>query len=400
MSILADRLGKIKPSATLAVTQKAAELKAEGHDIIGLGAGEPDFDTPLHICNAAKKAIDNGETRYTAVAGTLKLRQAICDKFKRENHMDFTPEQITVGCGGKQTIYNAMVATLNEGDEVLIPAPYWVSYPDITLLCGGNPVIINTKEENRFKLQPQELEQYITAKSKWLILNSPSNPTGIGYTKDDLLAIAEVVRKHEHLWVMVDDIYEHLIYGDYKFYSLLEVAPDLANRTLTLNGVSKAFAMTGWRVGYAAGPVEVIKAMNKVQSQSSTHTSSVSQAAALAALSEPMDFIEEWKVAFWQRANLIVELVNQAQGLSVTLPDGAFYIYPSCKGVIGKKTPSGKIIADDLDFAAYLLEEEKVAVVPGSAFGLSPYFRISYATSAENLQKAGERIIKACAKLV
>ncbi len=399
MSIIADRMNAIQPSPTLAITQKAAELKAAGKDVIGLGAGEPDFDTPEHICAAAKAAIDAGQTRYTAVAGTLPLRQAICDKFKRENGLDFTPEQIQVACGGKQNIFNALVATLNPGDEVVIPAPYWVSYPDITIVAGGKPVIVPTQEEHNFTLQPQDLAAAINNKTKWLILNSPSNPTGSGYTLDDFKAIAEVLRAHPHVWVMTDDMYEHLTYGDYKFVTFLQAAPDLKDRTLTLNGLSKAFAMTGWRVGYAAGPVEVIKAMNKLQSQSSTHTSSISQAAALEALTKPLDFLKERNAVFAERMEIAVRMLGEAQGLTARKPDGAFYVYPNCSGVIGKKTPADDIINNDSDFAAYLLEYVGVAVVPGVAFGLSPYFRISYALDTDKLIEACTRIQKACADL-
>ncbi len=399
MSIVSKRVQAVKPSPTLSVTQKAAELKAAGKDVIGLGAGEPDFDTPAHICEAGAKAIDAGQTRYTAVAGTIELRKAICEKFKRENNLTYTPEQIQVACGGKQNIFNAVMASVNPGDEVIIPAPYWVSYPDIVIIAEGKPVVIETKKEDGFRLQPQALEAAITPKTKWLILNSPSNPTGAAYREDDLKALAEVLRKYPHIWVMTDDMYEHITYGDYQFVSFAQVAPDLYERTLTLNGVSKAFAMTGWRVGYAAGPVELIKAMNKIQSQSSTHTSSVSQAAAVAALTGDMDFIEERKAIFEKRAQLVVQMINEVEGLSVEMPEGAFYVYPDCSALMGKKTPSGQVIENDTDFATYLLESQGVAVVPGVAFGLSPYFRISYATSTEALTEACLRIQKACSDL-
>ncbi len=400
MSIVADRMNAIQPSPTLAITQKAAELKAAGKDVIGLGAGEPDFDTPSHICAAAKVAIDQGKTRYTAVAGTLELRKAICEKFQRENGLDFTPDQIQVACGGKQNIFNAILASVNVGDEVIIPAPFWVSYPDITIVAGGKPVLVSTDEKHNFVLQPDALEAAITDKTKWLILNSPSNPTGSGYTPQDFSALAEVLRKYPHVWVMTDDMYEHLIYGDFKFSTFLQAAPDLKDRVLTLNGVSKAFAMTGWRVGYAAGPVELIKAMNKLQSQSSTHTSSISQAAALEALTAPLDFLAERNKIFYERMRIAVDMVNQAKGLTARVPDGAFYIYPSCQGVIGKKSPSGTVINSDTDFASYLLEHVGVAVVPGVAFGLSPYFRISYALATDKLEEACRRIQKACADLL
>lgn len=400
MSIISNRLQAVKPSPTLSVTQKAAELKAAGRDVIGLGAGEPDFDTPAHICEAAAKAIEAGQTRYTAVAGTLELRKAICEKFKRENNLDYTPDQIQVACGGKQNIFNAIMASVNPGDEVIIPAPYWVSYPDITIIAEGKPVIVETTKENGFRLKAQDLEAAITPKTKWLILNSPSNPTGAAYRKEDIEALAEVLRKYPHVWIMTDDMYEHITYGDYQFVSFAEVAPDLYDRTLTLNGVSKSFAMTGWRVGYAAGPVELIKAMNKIQSQSSTHTSSISQAAALEALTGSMDFIKERNAVFEERAKLVVKMINEAEGLSVDMPEGAFYVYPNCSALMGKKTKEGKIIENDTDFATYLLESQGVAVVPGVAFGLSPYFRISYATSTEALTEACKRIQKACAELM
>ncbi len=399
MPIIADRMNAIQPSPTLAITQKAAELKAAGKDVIGLGAGEPDFDTPAHIGEAAKIAIDHGQTRYTAVAGTLELRKAICEKFKRENGLDFTEDQIQVACGGKQNIFNAILASVNPGDEVIIPAPYWVSYPDITIVAGGKPVLVETEEKHNFTLQPDAFEAAITDKTKWLILNSPSNPTGSGYTPQDFKALAEVLRKHPHVWVMTDDMYEHLTYGDFKFSTFLQAAPDLKNRVLTLNGMSKAFAMTGWRVGYAAGPAELIKAMNKLQSQSSTHTSSISQAAALKALTAPLDFLQERNDIFAERMRIAVDMVNQAEGLTARVPDGAFYIYPNCQGVIGKKTPSGNVINSDTDFASYLLEHVGVAVVPGVAFGLSPYFRISYALATDKLEEACRRIQKACADL-
>lgn len=399
MTIVSNQLQAIKPSPTLAVTQKAAELKAAGKDVIGLGAGEPDFDTPIHICDAAKKAIDAGQTRYTAVAGTLELRKAICAKFKRENGLDYTPDQIQVACGGKQNIFNALMASVNPGDEVIIPAPYWVSYPDITIMADGVPVFVETKKEDGFLLKAEALEAAITPKTKWIILNSPSNPTGAAYRKADLEALADVLRRHPQVWIMTDDMYEHLVYGDYEFVTMAQIAPDLYNRTLTLNGVSKAFSMTGWRVGYAAGPVELIKAMNNIQSQSSTHTSSISQAAALAALVGPMDFLKERNKIFAERAALVVKMINETDGLSVAMPEGAFYVYPDCSALMGKTTPDGKVINNDTEFATYLLESQGVAVVPGVAFGLSPYFRISYATSTEALTEACKRIQKACAAL-
>ncbi len=399
MPFIASRLSRIQPSPTIAVSAKARELKAAGKDVIGLGAGEPDFDTPAHIIEAAKAALDRGETRYTAVAGTPELRQAIVEKLKRDNGLDYTPEQISVGCGGKQNIYNALMATLDPGDEVIIPAPYWVSYPDITMLAEGEPVIVDCPAETGFRLTAQALEAAITPKTKWLILNSPSNPTGAGYSRDDMKALTDVLLRHEHVWVMTDDMYEHLVYDDFEFVTPAQVEPALINRTLTLNGVSKAYCMTGWRVGYAAGPDEIIKAMNKIQSQSTTHTASVSQAAAVAALNGPHDFIKENNAVFVERRDLVVSMLNETEGLTCAKPDGAFYVYPSCAGVIGKTTPDGKTIETDGDFVTYLLESEGVAAVQGAAFGLSPYFRISYATSTELLKEACLRIQRACAAL-
>ncbi len=399
MSIIAKRLSRVQPSATVAVSTKAKELKAAGHDVIGLGAGEPDFDTPAHIIEAAKAAMDRGETRYTAVPGTPELRQAICDKFKRDNGLIYTPDQIQVATGGKQNIFNAMVATLDPDDEVIIPAPYWVSYPDITLLCGGEPVIVPCSADNNFKLTAQDLEAAITPKSKWLILNSPSNPTGSAYTADDLKALADVLMRHPHVWVMTDDMYEHLIYDGFRFSTIAQVEPALMGRTLTLNGVSKAYCMTGWRIGYAGGPLDVIKAMNKVQSQSTTHATSISQAAAVAALNGPHDFIAEHNKEFVGRRDLVVSMLNQATGVTCATPEGAFYVYPGIAGLIGKKTPDGKTIETDEDFVTYILESEGVAAVHGAAFGLSPYLRISYATSTELLTDACQRIQRACAAL-
>ncbi len=400
MSFLASRLSLIKPSPTIAVTQKAADLKAQGRDVIGLGAGEPDFDTPQHVKDAAKKALDNGATKYTAIAGTLELRQAISAKFKRENKLDYAPDQITVGCGGKQVIYNAMMATLNPGDEVIIPAPYWVSYPDITILAEGKPVIVACREENNFKLSAADLERAITPKTKWLILNSPSNPTGAAYSKSELKALTDVLLRHPNVWVMTDDIYEHLVYDGFEFATVAEVEPKLMDRTLTINGVSKAYAMTGWRLGYAGGPKALIAAMNSIQSHSTTHTASVSQSATVAALNGPQEFLNEWRAAFKKRRDLVVSMLNQVPGLSCKIPEGAFYVYPSCAGLIGKKTPDGKVIASDSDFVTALLEAEGVAAVQGEAFGLSPYFRISYATSEKALEEACKRIHRFAASLV
>jgi len=398
MSILARRLAAIKPSPTIAITQKAAELKAAGRDVIGLGAGEPDFDTPEHIKMAAKVAIDAGETKYTAVAGTLTLRKAICAKFKRENDLEYTPDQITVGCGGKQVIFNAILATLDPGDTVVVPAPYWVSYPDIVRLAGGTPVIVPCGEENDFKLQPSELEAALTPRTKWLFLNSPSNPTGSTYTADDLKALAEVLLRHPDVWILSDDIYEHILYEG-KFTTIAQVEPRLQDRTLTLNGLSKAYAMTGWRVGYAGGPLVLIKAMNMIQSQSTTHTSSISQAASVVALNGSVDFLPAWQDSFLARRNRVVALLNEAQGITCRTPTGAFYVYPSCAGCIGKTSPDGMRITSDGDFVTALLDAEGVAVVPGEAFGLSPYFRISYATSLVALEEACLRIQRFCASL-
>jgi len=399
MSFLADKLSRIKPSPTIAVSTKAAELKAAGRDVIGLGAGEPDFDTPQHIIDAAVQAMNEGKTRYTPVAGTPELRQAICDKLKRDNDLDYTPDQISVGCGGKQTIYNAMMATLNDGDEVVIAAPYWVSYPDITLLAGGNPVFVDCPAESNFKMQPADLDAAITAKTKWVILNSPSNPSGAGYSRAEMKALTDVLLKHEHVHVMTDDMYELITYDDFEFVTPAQVEPKLFDRTLTLNGVSKAYCMTGWRVGYAAGPVEIIKAMNKIQSQSTTHTCSIAQAAAVAALNGPHDFVAKHNATFKERRDIVVKMLNEAEGLDCQTPEGAFYVYPSCAGVMGKTTPDGKKLESDEDFVTYLLESEGVAAVHGAAFGLSPHFRVSYATSNDALIEACTRIQRACAAL-
>ena len=399
MSIIASRLNAIKPSPTIAVTQKANDLIAEGRDVIGLGAGEPDFDTPDNIKDAAKAAIDGNETHYTSVAGTVALRQAIVDKFKRDNDLTYTLDQITVGCGGKQVIYNAIMATVEAGDEVIIPTPYWVSYSDIVLLAEGTPVFIECPIENKFKLQATDLEKVITPKTKWIMLNSPSNPSGAAYSISELKAITDVLKKHPHVWVMTDDIYEKIIYGDFEFATIAQVEPSLMDRTLTLNGVSKAYCMTGWRVGYAGGPIELIKAMNKIQSQSTTHTSSISQAASVEALNGPQDYIPKHNKIFQERRDLVVSMLNQAKGLECPTPEGAFYVYPSCAGMIGRTTPDGKKLENDEDVVTYFLEAEGVAVVQGAAFGLSPYFRVSYATSTEALEDACQRIQRACAAL-
>ncbi len=399
MSILAERLSRIKPSPTIAVTTKAQELKAAGRDVIGLGAGEPDFDTPEFIKDAAAAAMKAGQTKYTAVDGTPALKKAICEKFKRENGLDYKPDQITVGTGGKQVLYNALMATLNPGDEVIIPAPYWVSYPDMTILAEGTPVFVACPEKNGFKLQPQDLERAITPKTKWLILNSPSNPTGAGYTRSEMKALTDVLMKHKHVWVMTDDMYEHLVYDDFKFVTPAEVEPGLYDRTLTVNGVSKAYAMTGWRIGYAGGPKELIKAIAGVQSHSTSNPCSISQAAAVAALNGDASFLNEWRRVYQERRDLVVSMLNQADGISCHRPEGAFYVYPSCAGVIGRETPDGKVIGSDSDFVTYLLESEGVAAVQGAAFGLSPYFRISYATSTDALEEACKRIQRACGAL-
>lgn len=399
MSIIAKRLSAVKPSPTLAVTTKAKELKAQGVDVVDLGVGEPDFPTPKHICDAAKAALDRGETKYVPVAGTLAFRQAICGKLKRENNLDYTPDEITVNCGGKGTLYNLFIATVDEGDEVVIPAPYWVSYPDMVRLAGGTPVFVTGYEENGFKITPDDLEKAITPKTKWFVLNSPSNPSGAAYSREELRALADVLARHENVWIVSDEIYEHIVYDGFKSYSIAAVAPELKNRTLTVNGLSKSFSMTGWRVGYAAGPVEVIKAMNKVQSQSTSHAVSFCQSAGVVALNSPMDFLAERNATFKARRDMVAAKLNAVKGMACRTPEGAFYLYPSVAGCIGKKTPDGKVIENDTDFASALLEAEGVAVVPGVAFGLSPYFRLSYATSTEALEKACERIKRFCESL-
>lgn len=399
MKLLSDTLARVKPSPTIAVTNKAAEMKAAGHDVIGLGAGEPDFDTPQHIKDAAVVAIAMGKTKYTAVDGIAELKQAICAKFKRDNDLDYTPAQVSVSSGGKQVLYNALMATLNEGDEVIIPAPYWVSYPDMVLLAGGTPVIAQASLQTGFKLTADQLEEAIKPNTKWLLFNSPSNPTGAGYTWDELKSLTDVLMRHPHVWVMTDDMYEHLAYGDFKFCTPAQVEPRLYDRTLTVNGVSKAYAMTGWRIGYAAGPVELIAAMRKVQSQSTSNPCSISQYAAVEALNGPHDFIAENNATFVRRRDLVVEMLNQAEGIACPVPDGAFYVYPSIAGLIGKTSPKGTEIVDDEAFSSALLEETGVAVVFGAAFGLSPNFRVSYATSDEALKEACTRIINFCAVL-
>jgi len=398
MSIVSNSLKRIKPSPTIAVTQKAKELKASGKDIIGLGAGEPDFDTPDNIKEAAIKAIRDGDTKYTAVDGTPNLKKAIIKKFKRENNLDYQIDQITVGTGGKQVIYNTMMATLNEGDEVIVPAPYWVSYPDIVLLAGGTPVVLECNEKQGFKINPIELEKSITKKTKWIILNSPSNPTGACYSEKDIKEIGKILEKHPHVFILSDDIYEHIIYGDFKFFTIAQIN-NLKNRVLTMNGVSKAYSMTGWRIGYAAGPKEIIKAIAKIQSQSTTNPSSISQAAAVEALNGEQKFIQKRAKSFEERRDLVVNALNKIDGIECLKPDGAFYVFPSCKGLIGKKDIRGKEIKSDTDFVQSLLENYGIAVVQGSAFGLEGFFRISYATSMENLKKALEKISIFCKSL-
>ena len=399
MAFLSDTLARVKPSPTIAVTQKAAELKAAGKDVIGLGAGEPDFDTPQNIKDAAKAAIDAGKTKYTAVDGIPELKKAICAKFKRENGLDYTPAQVTVGTGGKQVLYNALVATLNPGDEVIIPAPYWVSYPDMVLLAGGTPVFVEGPMQTGYKITGEQLEAAITPKTKWFIFNSPSNPSGAGYSKAELKELTDVLMRHPHVWVMTDDMYEHLVFGDFEFCTPAQVEPGLYDRTLTCNGVSKAYAMTGWRIGYAAGPQALIKAIGKVQSQSTSNPCSISQWAAVEALNGPQDYIADSRAAFERRRNLVVGMLNEAEGIRCPMPEGAFYVYPSVAGCIGKTSAAGTKITDDEVFATALLEETGVAVVFGAAFGLSPNFRISYATSDEALTEACRRIQVFCAGL-
>ncbi|EEP63398.1 Aspartate aminotransferase [Brucella abortus str. 2308 A] len=399
MAFLADALSRVKPSATIAVSQKARELKAKGKDVIVLGAGEPDFDTPENIKQAAIAAINRGETKYTPVSGIPQLRQAIVSKFKRENGLDYKPEQTIVGTGGKQILFNAFMATLNPGDEVIIPAPYWVSYPEMVAINGGTPVFVDTKIEDNFKLTAADLEKAITPKTKWLIFNSPSNPTGAAYTQAELKSLTDVLVRHPHVWILTDDMYEHLVYGDFVFTTPAQVEPSLYDRTLTMNGVSKAYAMTGWRIGYAAGPIELIKAMDMIQGQQTSGACSIAQWAAVEALNGTQDFIPANKKIFQARRDLVVSMLNQATGLQCPTPEGAFYVYPSCAGLIGKKTEAGKVIETDKDFVTELLETEGVAVVHGSAFGLGPNFRISYATSDELLEKACIRIQRFCASL-
>ncbi|WP_316013078.1 pyridoxal phosphate-dependent aminotransferase [Roseobacter sp. HKCCA0434] len=399
MSILADSLARVKPSPTIAVTTRAAELKAEGRDIIGLSAGEPDFDTPENIREAAKAAIDAGKTRYTAPDGIPELKRAICDKFARDNGLTYSPAQVSVGTGGKQTLYNALMATLNPGDEVIVPAPYWVSYPDMVLLAGGTPVIVEGAPEQGYRITPEQLDAAITPNTKWFIFNSPSNPSGAGYSRAQLKGLTDVLSRHDHVWTMSDDMYEHIAFDGFEFCTPAQVEPRLYDRTLTCNGVSKAYAMTGWRIGYAAGPEPLIAAMRKVQSQSTSNPCSVSQWAAVEALNGPQDYIAESRAAFQRRRDLVVEMLNACDGITCPVPDGAFYVYPTIHGCIGKRSPSGKILETDEDFASELLDSEGVAVVFGAAFGLSPAFRVSYAAADDTLREACTRIARFCESL-
>jgi aspartate aminotransferase len=394
MSIISDSLKRIKPSPTIAVTQKARELRAAGKDVIGLGAGEPDFDTPDNIKEAAIKAIRDGDTKYTPVDGTPKLKKAIIDKFKRENHLDYSVDQITVGTGGKQVLYNTFMATLNKGDEVIIPAPFWVSYPDMVLLAGGKPKIVKCTEKEGFKLTAKKLKKAISKKTKWLILNSPSNPTGAGYSEDEIKELSKVLEKSKKVNILSDDIYEHVRYDNFNFFTVAQISK-LKDRTLTMNGVSKSYAMTGWRIGYAAGPKDIIKAIGKIQSQSTSNPSSISQAAAVEALNGNQDFIQQRADAFKERRDFVVSSLNDIKGINCLTPNGAFYVFPSCKGLLNKKTK----LKTDTQFVQKLLEKSNVAVVQGSAFGLDGYFRISYATSMENLKKAMDRIKSFCESL-
>jgi aspartate aminotransferase len=392
MAFLADALSRVKPSATIAVSQKARELKAAGRDVIGLGAGEPDFDTPQNIKDAAIDAIRRGETKYPPVSGIAPLREAVAQKFKRENGLDYKASQTIVGTGGKQILYNAFVATLNPGDEVIIPAPYWVSYPEMVALNGGTPVIVNTTLEGEFKVTPEALEAAITPRTKWVLLNSPSNPSGAAYSRAEIKGLTDVLMRHEHVWILTDDMYEHLVFGGFEFTTPAQVEPGLYDRTLTMNGVSKAYCMTGWRIGYAAGPETLIKAMDMVQGQQTSGACTIAQWAALEALNGPQDFLPGFRAAFERRRDLVVSMLNQAKGLACPSPEGAFYVYPSCAGAIGRTAPSGKTIESDVDFVSELLEAEGVAVVQGSAFGLGPNFRISYAAADATLEEACRRI--------
>ena len=399
MTFISDSLNRIKPSATMVITAKAAQLKREGKKVIGLSAGEPDFDTPDHVKKAAIDAINKGYTKYTNVEGIPELRQAIVDKFKKDNDLSYSIDEVIVGTGGKQILYNALVSSINKDDEVIIPAPYWVSYPDMTLLAGGKPIIVNCSIETGFKLTAKELEKVVTNKSKWLILNSPSNPTGACYTRKELEEIADIVRNHDNLYVITDDIYEYIVYDNFEFFTFAQVAPDLKDRVLTVNGVSKSHCMTGWRIGYAVGPKMLIKAMIKIQGQSTSNASSISQHAALAGISGSNDFLKPCLKAFDERRHFVFNKLNSIQGISCLLPEGAFYAYPNVSGLVGKKTNEGKILNNDTDIVEWLLETAEVAAVPGAAFGLEPFFRVSYATSLDLLKEAMSRIEKAVLSL-
>ena len=400
MTFLAQALARVKPSATIAVTQKARDLKAQGREVVSLSVGEPDFDTPEHICLAAKAAIDRGETRYTPVLGIPELREAVAKKFKRENGLDYKSSDVIVATGGKHILFNAFLSTLNPGDEVIVPAPYWVSYPEMVAICGGSSVIVQTKMEEGFKLQPEALEAAITSKTKWLVINSPSNPSGAAYSFNDMKKVTDVLMRHPHVHVLTDDIYEHLVYGDFSFVTPAQVEPALIERTLTMNGVSKAYAMTGWRIGYAAGPSALIKAMDLLQGQQTSGACSIAQWAAVEALNGPQEHIVSFRKAFEERRDLVVSMLNQAKFLKCPTPEGAFYVFPSCAEAIGRKTPEGKKIETDTDFVTALLEAEGVAVVQGSAFGTGPNFRVSYAASALVLEQACNKIQAFCARLV
>jgi aspartate aminotransferase len=400
MTFLAQALARVKPSATIAVTQKARDLKAQGREVVSLSVGEPDFDTPEHICLAAKAAIDRGETRYTPVLGIPELREAVAKKFKRENGLDYKSSDVIVATGGKHILFNAFLSTLNPGDEVIVPAPYWVSYPEMVAICGGSSVIVQTKMEEGFKLQPEALEAAITSKTKWLVINSPSNPSGAAYSFNDMKKVTDVLMRHPHVHVLTDDIYEHLVYGDFSFVTPAQVEPALIERTLTMNGVSKAYAMTGWRIGYAAGPSALIKAMDLLQGQQTSGACSIAQWAAVEALNGPQEHLVSFRKAFEERRDLVVSMLNQAKFLKCPTPEGAFYVFPSCEEAIGRKTPEGKKIETDTDFVTALLEAEGVAVVQGSAFGTGPNFRVSYAASALVLEQACNKIQAFCARLV
>ncbi|OPZ78343.1 MAG: Aspartate aminotransferase [Alphaproteobacteria bacterium ADurb.Bin438] len=399
MGIIAERISFIKPSPTLAISSKAKELKAMGRDIISLSVGEPDFTVPDYIKDAAKKAIDNNDSRYTLTPGTVEVRKAIKDKLLRENGLEYSVDEITVNCGGKHSIFNVFMATIDKDDEVIIPAPYWVSYPDVVKLFEGKCVMVDCHAKDNFKLSPKDLENAITDKTKWLILNSPSNPTGAAYTKSELKALAEVLLKHPHVWVMTDDIYEHIVYDDFEFANIIQTEPKLKSRGVIINGMSKAFAMPGWRIGYAAGPLDLIKAVNKLQSQSTSHAASICQTASAVGLNGDMSFLQERNKAFKERRDFIVAELNKAKGVQCLTPEGAFYVYPLIEGLIGKKTKEGKVINNDSDFAEFLLEEKGVAIVPGVAFGLSPYVRLSYACSLDVLKEASKRILEFCESL-